>query len=77
MKTLLRLLRMTIFVVIAPLLAIAMAFIFLVPPNLDMWFSNKRRDEAVDVWRKLWNWAEGQPDGAYRSISDMAIYHQL
>ena len=64
MKTLLRLLRMAIFVVIAPLLAIVMAFIFLVPHNLDMWFSNKRRDEAVDVWRKLRNWAEGQPDGA-------------
>lgn len=47
---------------VAPVIALAMAFVFLVPVNWDLWFSRKRRREAIDVWRKLWNWAQGSPD---------------
>jgi hypothetical protein len=64
MNTSLRLLRIAIFVVVAPAVAIVMAFIFIIPHNLDMWFSSKRRAEALDVWRKLWNWADGLSEGA-------------
>ena len=64
MKTSLRLLRLGALVVIAPVIAIVMVFIFVIPQNLDMWFSSKRRKEAADVWIKLWNWAQGKPDGA-------------
>jgi hypothetical protein len=64
MKASLRLLRLTAFVLIAPVLAIVMVFIFIIPQNLDMWFSSKRRKEAADVWVKLWNWAQGQSDAA-------------
>lgn len=64
MKAALRLLRLTAFIVVAPVLAIVMAFMFIMPQNLDMWFSAKRRREAVDVWGKLWSWAEGQSEGA-------------
>lgn len=64
MNTSVRLLRIAVFVVVAPVVAIVMAFIFIIPQNLDMWFSSKRRAEAVNVLRKLWNWAEGQSEGA-------------
>lgn len=62
MKALLRLLRFTAFAVIAPVIAIVMAFIFIIPQNLDLWFSSKRRKEAADLWIKLWNWAQGRSD---------------
>lgn len=58
MNASLRLLRLLVFVLIAPVLAIVMLFIFIIPQNLDVWFSNKRRKEAADVWMKLWNWAQ-------------------
>jgi hypothetical protein len=61
MRALLRLLRIAAFVVIAPVLAIVMVFIFIIPHNLDLWFSSKRRKEATAVWIKLWSWAQGSP----------------
>jgi hypothetical protein len=61
MRTLLRLLRLAAFVVIAPVLAIVMAFIFIIPHNIDLLFSGKRRKEAADIWIKVWNWAQGSP----------------
>jgi uncharacterized RDD family membrane protein YckC len=64
MKASLRLLRLTAFVLIVPVLAIVMVFIFIIPQGLHMCFSSKRRKEAVDVWVKLWNWAQGQSDAA-------------
>ena len=64
MKASLRLLRLTAFVLIVPVLAIVMVFIFISPQGLDMCFSSKRRKEAADVWVKLWNWAQGQSDAA-------------
>ena len=61
MRTLLRLLRFVAFLVIAPVVAIVMAFFFIIPHNLDLWFSSKRRKEAADIWIKLWHWAQGSP----------------
>ena len=61
MRVLLRLLRLVAFVIIAPVVAVVMVFIFIIPPNLDLWFSGKRRKEATDTWIKLWNWAQGSP----------------
>jgi hypothetical protein len=60
MKALLRGVRLAAFVIIAPILAIVMAFIFITPTGLDMWFSSKRRKEAADLWIKFWNWAQGK-----------------
>jgi hypothetical protein len=61
MTRLLQFLRFAIFVVIAPIIAVLMAFMFVMPYNWDWWFSRKRRQEAVDVWRKLSNWvSEGR-----------------
>jgi hypothetical protein len=52
MRTLLRLLRLAAFVVIAPVLAIAMVFIFIIPHNLDLWFSSKRRKSNFGTGHK-------------------------
>jgi len=52
-----KLLRAIIFVVFAPLVAILMVFAFIV--NLDWWFRSERKQEALDVWRKLWNSVQG------------------
>ena len=62
MKASLRVLRLAAFVVIAPVIGIVMGFMFVMPMNVDWWFSGKRREEALDVWRKLWNWVQGPSD---------------
>jgi hypothetical protein len=54
MKTLLWLLRLVIFVALMPVIAIIVALIFIV--NVDWWFSSQQRQEAIDVFRKLWSW---------------------
>jgi hypothetical protein len=58
-KDFLRILRLLVFTVIAPVVLVVMLFIFLIPHNFDLWFSAERRQEAVDVWRKLWAWVQG------------------
>lgn len=52
-----KLLRLIILVVFAPLVAVLMVFMFIV--NVDWWFGSERKQEALDVWRKLWNWVQG------------------
>jgi len=27
--------------------------------NIDWWFNRQRKQEAVDLWRKSWNWVRG------------------
>ncbi len=48
--------RWVVFIAIAPIVAVVMALIFLMPYNLDFWFSENRRTDAANVWRKLWKW---------------------
>jgi hypothetical protein len=61
MARLLQFLRFAIFVAIAPIIAVLIVFMFVMPYNWDWLFSRKRKQEAVDVWRKLSNWvSEGR-----------------
>jgi nitrogen fixation/metabolism regulation signal transduction histidine kinase len=62
MNDTLRIVRLMVFVAIAPVVFVVMLFIFIMPSHVDLWFSSERRQEAVDAWRKLWAWAQtGRP----------------